>query len=158
MSAGPEEQLTLTEFTQPAILTASVALYRCWTEAGGTVPEFVAGHSLGEYSALVAAGSLSLFDAAQLVQIRGRAMQSAVPAGEGAMAAVLGLSDAVIDEVCVTHCEDDAYVGAVNYNSPGQVVIAGHAGAVEAAGAFMKDAGAKRVLPLPVSAPFHIRL
>lgn len=158
VSEGPEEQLTLTEFTQPAILTASVALYRCWTEAGGTVPEFVAGHSLGEYSALVAAGSLSLFDAARLVQIRGRAMQSAVPAGEGAMAAVLGLSDAVIDEVCVTHCDDDAYVGAVNYNSPGQVVIAGHAGAVEAAGAFMKDAGAKRVLPLPVSAPFHTPL
>ena len=119
---------------------------------------FAAGHSLGEYSALVAAGSLSLFDAARLVQVRGRAMQSAVPAGEGAMAAVLGLSDSVIDEVCVTHCEDDAYVGAVNYNSPGQVVIAGHAGAVEAAGAFMKDAGAKRVLPLPVSAPFHTPL
>lgn len=85
-------------------------------------------------------------------------MQSAVPAGEGAMAAVLGLSDAVIDEICVTHCEDDAYVGAVNYNSPGQVVIAGHAGAVEAASAFMKEAGAKRVLPLPVSAPFHTPL
>lgn len=85
-------------------------------------------------------------------------MQSAVPAGEGAMAAVLGLSDAVIDEICVTHCDDEAYVGAVNYNSPGQVVIAGHAKAVEAAGAFMKEAGAKRVLPLPVSAPFHTPL
>jgi [acyl-carrier-protein] S-malonyltransferase len=85
-------------------------------------------------------------------------MQSAVPAGEGAMAAVLGLSDAIIDEICVTHCDDNAYVGAVNYNSPGQVVIAGHAKAVEAAGAFMKEAGAKRVLPLPVSAPFHTPL
>ena len=158
VSSGPKEQLTLTEFTQPAVLTASVALFRSWIEYGGTAPEFVAGHSLGEYSALVAASSLSLFDAARLVQIRGRAMQSAVPAGEGAMAAVLGLSDAVIDEVCVTHCEENAYVGAVNYNSPGQVVIAGHTGAVEAAAAFMKDAGAKRVLPLPVSAPFHTPL
>lgn len=158
VSQGPDEQLTLTEFTQPAILTASVALHRCWLHGGGGVPDFVAGHSLGEYSALVAAGSLSLTDAAKLVQTRGRAMQSAVPAGEGAMAAVLGLSDAVIDEICVTHCEDDAYVGAVNYNSPGQVVIAGHAGAVEAAAAFMKEAGAKRVLPLPVSAPFHTPL
>ena len=158
VSQGPDEQLTLTEFTQPAILTASVALHRCWLHGGGGIPDFVAGHSLGEYSALVLAGSLSLTDAAKLVQTRGRAMQSAVPAGEGAMAAVLGLSDAVIDEICVTHCEDDAYVGAVNYNSPGQVVIAGHAGAVEAAAAFMKEAGAKRVLPLPVSAPFHTPL
>ena len=158
VSQGPEDQLTLTEFTQPAILTASVALYRCWEQEGGQRPEFVAGHSLGEYSALVVAGALSLHDAARLVQTRGRAMQSAVPAGEGAMAAVLGLSDAVIDEICVTHCDDNAYVGAVNYNSPGQVVIAGHAGAVEAAGAFMKEAGAKRVLPLPVSAPFHTPL
>ena len=158
VSNGPEEQLTLTEFTQPAILTASVALHRCWSSAGGSQPEFVAGHSLGEYSALVVAGSLSLHDAAKLVQTRGRAMQGAVPAGEGAMAAVLGLSDAVIDEVCVTHCDDDAYVGAVNYNSPGQVVIAGHAAAVSAAAAFMKEAGAKRVLPLPVSAPFHTPL
>jgi len=158
VSQGPEDQLTLTEFTQPAILTASVALYRCWQQEGGPSPEFVAGHSLGEYSALVVAGALSLNDAAGLVQTRGRAMQSAVPAGEGAMAAVLGLSDAVIDEICVTHCDDTAYVGAVNYNSPGQVVIAGHAGAVESAGAFMKEAGAKRVLPLPVSAPFHTPL
>lgn len=158
VSQGPEDQLTLTEFTQPAILTASVALYRCWELEGGVSPEFVAGHSLGEYSALVVAGALSLKDAAGLVQTRGRAMQSAVPAGEGAMAAVLGLSDAIIDEICVTHCDDHAYVGAVNYNSPGQVVIAGHAKAVEAAGAFMKEAGAKRVLPLPVSAPFHTPL
>ena len=158
VSQGPEDQLTLTEFTQPAILTASVALYRCWEQEGGQRPEFVAGHSLGEYSALVVAGALSLQDAARLVQTRGRAMQSAVPAGEGAMAAVLGLSDAVIDEICVTHCDDNAYVGAVNYNSPGQVVIAGHADAVEAAGAFMKEAGARRVLPLPVSAPFHTPL
>ena len=118
VSEGPEDQLTLTEFTQPAILTASVALYRCWGQEGGQRPEFVAGHSLGEYSALVVAGALSLQDAARLVQTRGRAMQSAVPAGEGAMAAVLGLSDAVIDEICVTHCDDHAYVGAVNYNSP----------------------------------------
>jgi [acyl-carrier-protein] S-malonyltransferase len=158
VSQGPDEQLTLTEFTQPAILTASIALHRCWSNGGGGIPDFVAGHSLGEYSALVVAGSLSLTDAAKLVQTRGRAMQSAVPAGEGAMAAVLGLSDAIIDEICVTHCEDDAYVGAVNYNSPGQVVIAGHSSAVEAAAAFMREAGAKRVLPLPVSAPFHTPL
>jgi [acyl-carrier-protein] S-malonyltransferase len=158
VSAGPEEQLTLTEFTQPAILTASVALYRCWRAEHGALPEFVAGHSLGEYSALVAADALALRDAAFLVQTRGRAMQSAVPAGAGAMAAILGLSDAVIDEVCVTHCDDEAYVGAVNYNSPGQVVIAGHSAAVAAASAFMREAGAKRVMPLPVSAPFHTPL
>ena len=158
VSVGPEERLTLTEFTQPAILTASVALYRCWRAEHGELPEFVAGHSLGEYSALVAADALALQDAALLVQTRGRAMQSAVPAGAGAMAAILGLSDAVIDEVCVTHCDDEAYVGAVNYNSPGQVVIAGHAAAVAAASAFMKEAGAKRVMPLPVSAPFHTPL
>lgn len=158
VSEGPEQQLTLTEFTQPAILTASVALHRCWQVEHGAPPEFVAGHSLGEYSALVVAEALELNDAVVLVQTRGRAMQSAVPAGEGAMAAVLGLSDAVIDEVCVTHCDDEAYVGAVNYNSPGQVVIAGHTAAVAAASEFMKDAGAKRVLPLPVSAPFHTPL
>lgn len=158
VSEGPEERLTLTEFTQPAILTASVALHRCWQALHGATPEFVAGHSLGEYSALVVAEALELRDAALLVQTRGRAMQSAVPAGEGAMAAVLGLSDAVIDEICVTHCDDEAYVGAVNYNSPGQVVIAGHAAAVAAASDFMREAGAKRVLPLPVSAPFHTPL
>ena len=158
VSEGPEQQLTLTEFTQPAILTASVALHRCWQSEHGASPEFVAGHSLGEYSALVVAEALELKDAVVLVQTRGRAMQSAVPAGEGAMAAVLGLSDAVIDEVCVTHCDDEAYVGAVNYNSPGQVVIAGHTAAVAAASEFMKHAGAKRVLPLPVSAPFHTPL
>jgi [acyl-carrier-protein] S-malonyltransferase len=106
---------------------------------------------LGEYSALVVAEALQLRDAALLVQTRGRAMQSAVPTGAGAMAAVLGLSDTVIDEVCVTHCDDEAYVGAVNYNSPGQVVIAGHAAAVDAASTVMKEAGAKRVIPLPVS-------
>jgi [acyl-carrier-protein] S-malonyltransferase len=158
VSEGPEEQLTLTEFTQPAILTASVALHRCWRGEHGAGPEFVAGHSLGEYSALVVAEALELRDAVLLVQTRGRAMQSAVPAGQGAMAAVLGLSDAIIDEVCVTHCDDEAYVGAVNYNSPGQVVIAGHADAVAAASEFMREAGAKRVLRLPVSAPFHTPL
>ena len=158
VSDGPEEQLTLTEYTQPAILTASVALHRCWQAEQGAAPEFVAGHSLGEYSALVVAEALQLRDAALLVQTRGRAMQSAVPTGAGAMAAVLGLSDSVIDEVCVTHCDDAAYVGAVNYNSPGQVVIAGHAAAVDAASTVLKEAGAKRVIPLPVSAPFHTPL
>ena len=154
VSNGPEEQLTLTEFTQPAILTASIALHRCWSLAGGVQPEFVwaiVWVSTPPWLLRVRC----LHDAAKLVQTRGRAMQGAVPAGEGAMAAVLGLSDAVIDEVCVTHCEDDAYVGAVNYNSPGQVVIAGHAAAVSAAAAFMREAGAKRVLPLPVVAFSH---
>ena len=155
---GPAEDQALTANTQPLILTASIALYRLWCERGGAVPSVAAGHSLGEFSALVAAGSLAFDDAVRLVRLRGQAMQESVPVGEGAMAAVLGLSDAVIDEICVTHCDDNAYVGAVNYNSPGQVVIAGHAGAVEAAGAFMKEAGAKRVLPLPVSAPFHTPL
>ncbi len=129
-------------------------MYRCWRAESGAAPEFVAGHSLGEYSALVVAESLTLADAAKLVQIRGRAMQSAVPSGEGAMSAVLGLDDKLIDDICLRHCKEDTYVGAVNYNSPGQVVIAGHAQAVLAASESLKDAGAKKVLPLAVSAPF----
>ena len=158
VSDGPEDQLTMTEYTQPAILTASTALYRCWRAESGSAPEFVAGHSLGEYSALVVAESLTLADAARLVQIRGRAMQSAVPSGEGAMSAVLGLDDKIIDDICLHHCTEDTYVGAVNYNSPGQVVIAGHAQAVLAASESLKESGAKKVLPLAVSAPFHTPL
>lgn len=158
VQSGPEDKLTLTEFTQPAILTASVALYRCWLAEGGAVPAFVAGHSLGEYSALVAAQSLTLSDAARLVQIRGRAMQSAVPPGEGAMCAVLGLDDVVIDTACRELATVEAYVGAVNYNSPGQVVIAGHRGAVLKAAEALRDLGAKKVMDLPVSAPFHTPL
>lgn len=158
VQAGPEETLTLTEYTQPAILSASVALYRCWLAEGGSAPEWVAGHSLGEYSALVAAESLTLSDAVRLVQIRGRAMQSAVPAGHGAMSAVLGLDDDVIDNACRQLATAEAYVGAVNYNSPGQVVIAGHQAAVVEACNVLRDHGAKKVMDLPVSAPFHTPL
>ena len=154
---GPADRLALTEFTQPAILTASVALYRVWLAENGGRPDYVAGHSLGEYSALVAAGVMSLADAARLVQRRGQAMQSAVPVGEGAMAAIIGLDDAQIVDICEA-VSTEYFVGAVNFNAPGQVVIAGHAGAVARAIEALKEAGAKRALPLPVSAPFHTPL
>lgn len=127
---GPEEQLNQTDKTQPAILTASIALWRLWLEEGGAQPAFVSGHSLGEYSALVAAGSLSLKDAVRLVERRGQLMQEAVPAGHGAMAAILGLNDAVVVEICAKAAEDEV-VSAVNFNSPGQVVIAGNKAAVD---------------------------
>ena len=156
---GPAEDQALTANTQPLILTASIALYRLWCERGGAVPSVAAGHSLGEFSALVAAGSLAFDDAVRLVRLRGRAMQESVPVGEGAMAAVLGLEDATINRVC-DEISDDAQsrVMAVNFNSPGQVVIAGHAPAVDEAMARLKSEGAKRILPLPVSAPFHTPL
>ena len=156
--SGPEEKLGLTEFTQPAILTASVALLRCWLAAGGSAPNSAAGHSLGEYSALVAAGVLSLPDAANLVRQRGAAMQAAVPVGQGAMAVVLGLDDDIVSQTCNSISSTNSFVGGVNFNAPGQVVIAGHAGAVEAAAEALKDCGARRVMPLPVSAPFHTPL
>ncbi|MEE4202119.1 MAG: ACP S-malonyltransferase [Halieaceae bacterium] len=156
---GPAEKLALTEFTQPAILAASVALYRTWLAEGGAQPAMVAGHSLGEYSALVAAGTLSLTDAVRLVRRRGQAMQEAVPAGEGAMAAIIGLSDDVIIDICASVTETAGeFVGAVNFNAPGQVVIAGAATAVKRATEALKEEGAKRALPLPVSAPFHTPL
>ncbi len=156
---GPAEAQSLTANTQPLILTASVALFRAWRRAGGAMPSVVAGHSLGEFSALVAAGSLAFTDAVTLVRLRGQAMQDAVPVGEGSMAAIIGLDDETINEVCagLTH-GDDRLVCAVNYNSPGQVVIAGHTEAVNDATAALKTAGAKRALPLPVSAPFHTPL
>lgn len=122
---GPEEQLNQTDKTQPAILTASIALWRLWLAEGGAAPAFVSGHSLGEYSALVAAESISLKDAVRLVERRGQLMQEAVPAGHGAMAAILGLDDAVVVEICAEAAEDQV-VSAVNFNSPGQVVIAGN--------------------------------
>ena len=153
---GPVEELTLTENTQPAILTTSVALYRALATQG-IEPDFVAGHSLGEYSALVAVGGLRLEDAVSLVRNRGRYMQEAVPVGEGAMAAILGLGPAEVDAVCSEAAVDEV-VEAANFNAPGQTVIAGHAAAVERAGAKAKERGAKRVIPLPVSAPFHCRL
>lgn len=149
------EKLSQTDKTQPALLTASVALWRLWEQQGGDKPAYVAGHSLGEYSALVCAGVIAFADAVELVKLRGEYMQQAVPAGEGAMAAIIGLDD---DKV-VAACESvPGVVSAVNFNSPGQVVIAGHVAAVEAAMVNAKEAGAKRALPLPVSVPSHCEL
>ncbi|WP_442113173.1 ACP S-malonyltransferase [Pseudomonas sp. NUPR-001] len=154
---GPEEQLNQTDKTQPAILTASIALWRLWLAEGGARPAFVSGHSLGEYSALVAAGSLTLADAVKLVKRRGELMQEAVPAGQGAMAAILGLDDADVVAICAEAAQGDV-VSAVNFNSPGQVVIAGAKAAVERAMEACKAKGAKRALPLPVSVPSHCEL
>lgn len=154
---GPQEELNLTERTQPMLLTAGVALWRLWQQSGGPQPAILAGHSLGEFTALVCAESLAFTDAVKLVQQRGVFMQSAVPVGVGAMAAIIGLDDEAIDRACVEAAQDQV-VAAVNYNSPGQVVIAGHAEAVDRAAALCKEAGAKRALPLPVSAPFHTDL
>ena len=151
---GPAEKLNLTENTQPALLTSSVALWRVWQELGGKQPDFVAGHSLGEWSALVCAGVVSLEEAAKVVQLGGRYMQEAVRVGQGAMAAIIGLDDQSIIDICAKHGE----VSAVNFNAPGQVVIAGKKDPVEAACAELKEAGAKRALLLPVSAPFHTAL
>src|SRR5271156_4982718 len=155
---GPEEELKLTEHTQPAILTVSVAALRVLAEHG-VEPALAAGHSLGEYSAHVAAGTLSFADAVRTVRNRGRYMQQAVPAGEGAMAAVLGLSAAKVDAVCVMAAEEvGEVVSAANINAPEQIVISGTKAAVERACALAKDAGARRTVPLPVSAPFHCAL
>ncbi|WP_313049247.1 ACP S-malonyltransferase [Atlantibacter subterraneus] len=154
---GPAEELNKTWQTQPALLTASVALYRVWQQKGGKAPAMMAGHSLGEYSALVCAGVIAFSDAVRLVELRGKLMQDAVPEGTGAMSAIIGLDDDAIAKAC----EESALgqvVSPVNYNSPGQVVIAGHKEAVERAGAACKAAGAKRALPLPVSVPSHCAL
>jgi [acyl-carrier-protein] S-malonyltransferase len=157
VAQGPAEQLNQTNFTQPALLTASVALWRLWQAESSVSPSVLAGHSLGEYSALVCAGVLSLTDGVQLVEKRGEYMQACVPAGVGAMAAVIGLDDQAIIDACA-QAQESEVVSAVNFNSPGQVVIAGHSAAVERAGALCKEAGAKRVLPLPVSVPSHCAL
>lgn len=154
---GPEADLNETHRTQPALLTASVAVWRLWQQQNGAVPAFLAGHSLGEYSALVCAGVLSLADAVKLVEKRGQYMQQAVPAGVGAMSAIIGLDDAAIAKACAEAAQGEV-VSPVNYNSPGQVVIAGHKAAVERAGEACKAAGAKRALPLPVSVPSHCAL
>lgn len=154
---GPAERLNQTEVTQPAILTASVALYRLWQQRSAVKASYVAGHSLGEYSALVAAGVLTLAQGVQLVEKRGRYMQEAVPVGVGAMAAIIGLEDDQVVSVCGP-LDPEAVVQAVNFNSPGQVVIAGHLAAVEGAMSRAKGAGAKRALPLPVSVPSHCHL
>ncbi len=154
---GPEEQLNQTDKTQPAILTASVALWRLWQAENGAKPAFVAGHSLGEYSALVAAGSIAFADAVKLVERRGQLMQQAVPAGQGGMAAILGLEDADVLAACAEAAQGDV-VSAVNFNAPGQVVIAGSAAAVERAIEACKARGAKRTMALPVSVPSHCAL
>jgi [acyl-carrier-protein] S-malonyltransferase len=149
------EQLSQTDKTQPALLAASVALWRLWEQEGGLKPTYVAGHSLGEYSALVCAGVVAFTDAVALVKLRGEYMLQAVPAGEGAMAAIIGLDD---DKVIAACDSASGIVSAVNFNSPGQVVIAGHVAAVEEAMVNAKEAGAKRALPLPVSVPSHCEL
>ena len=154
---GPESDLNETDKTQPAMLAAGVAVWRVWQDAGGAVPALMAGHSLGEYTALVCAGALDYQEAVKLVEERGRCMQSAVPAGSGAMAAILGLDDVAVAMVC-EQAADGEVVAPVNYNSPGQVVIAGHAGAVQRAIALATEAGAKRALQLPVSVPSHCEL
>ncbi len=153
---GPEADLKLTENTQPALLAASTAAFRVLSEHG-IRPDFVAGHSLGEYSALVASGSLQFGDAMKLVRKRGRFMQEAVPAGVGAMAALLKLPEGALDRMLAEAAQNEV-VTAANFNSPDQIVIAGHAGAVQRAMELAKSAGAKRAIPLPVSAPFHCPL
>lgn len=154
---GPEDQLNQTQITQPAMLSAGVAAWRVWRAANGHAPVFMAGHSLGEYTALVCADALGFADAIRLVADRGRFMQEAVPAGKGAMAAVLGLDDAAVRKVCAEAAQGEV-LEAVNYNSPGQVVIAGHATAVARGVDQARAAGAKRALVLPVSVPSHCAL
>ncbi|MFT4064412.1 ACP S-malonyltransferase [Paraburkholderia sp.] len=157
IAEGPAEDLNLTTNTQPVMLTAAYAIYRAWRQAGGPAPTIVAGHSLGEYTALVAAGALAFRDAVPLVRFRAQAMQTAVPVGVGGMAAILGLDDDTVRAVCA-EASAAGVVEAVNFNAPAQVVIAGHKAAVEKACEVAKAKGAKRALPLPVSAPFHSSL
>ncbi|HSM09999.1 MAG TPA: ACP S-malonyltransferase [Lysobacter sp.] len=155
--AGPVEELNRTEFTQPALLAAGVAVWRVWQANGGVQPAQLAGHSLGEYSALVAGGALSVHDAARLVRLRGQLMQSAAPAGTGAMAAVLGAEDSLVLEVCATVSGAQVVVPA-NFNSPGQIVIGGHAAAVDAALAALAERGVRKTVKLAVSVPSHTPL
>ncbi len=157
IAEGPKEELDLTTNTQPVMLAAAVATWRAWLAAGGAMPALVAGHSLGEYSALVAAGVIRFADAVPLVRFRAQAMQEAVPVGQGGMAAILGLSDEDVRAACAEAAQGEV-VEPVNFNAPAQVVIAGHKGAVERACDAAKARGAKRALVLPVSAPFHSSL
>lgn len=157
VQTGTQEEINLTECTQPLLLTASVAVWRVWNLKQGAQPALLAGHSLGEWSALVCAGVLDFKAAVKIVQLRGKYMQDAVPAGQGAMAAIIGLADAAIVNACQLAAQGEI-VAAVNFNSPGQVVIAGNVAAVERASVLCKEAGAKRALPLPVSAPFHTEM
>ncbi|SHL37580.1 ACP S-malonyltransferase [Halomonas cupida] len=154
---GPDTALNATACTQPALLASSVAIWRVWQELEGPRPGAMAGHSLGEYSAMVCAGVMTFAEGVRLVRLRGEAMQEAVPAGEGAMAAILGLEDAAVEAACVEAAQGDV-VSAVNYNAPGQVVIAGSRQAVDRAIAACQAAGAKRAMPLPVSVPSHCAL
>ena len=154
---GPSEDLNQTDKTQPALLAASVAIWRVWLEQGGEKPSIIAGHSLGEYSALVCADVIDFQAAIKLVELRGQLMQQAVPAGTGAMSAIIGLDNDKIADCCEQGAEGQV-VSPVNFNSPGQTVIAGNKEAVERAGLLLKEAGAKRVLPLPVSVPSHCAL
>ncbi len=154
---GPEEMLNRTEYTQPALLAASVAVWRLWLALGGERPGVVSGHSLGEYSALVAAESITLHDAAHLVRIRGQAMQSAAPVGVGAMAAVLGADDSLVETIC-DEVSGSKVVVPANYNSPGQIVIGGHVEAVDAALARLAEAGVRKAVKLAVSVPSHTPL
>ena len=155
---GPAEDLNTTCHTQPALLVASTALWRLWQQRGGELPAYVAGHSLGEYSALVAAGVLEFADALRIVRNRGLYMQEAVPAGQGAMAAVLGLEDDKVVALCAEVGQPGEVLSAVNFNAPGQVVIAGTAEAVQRAIPVLTSAGARKVMPLPVSVPSHCAL
>ncbi len=157
IAEGPVDTLNLTTHTQPAMLTAAYAVYRAWSSVGGPVPAMVAGHSLGEYTALVVAGALTFSDAVSLVRFRAQVMQAAVPVGVGGMAAILGLDAAAVSAVCVA-ASAAGVVEPVNFNAPAQIVIAGHQAAVEAACELAKAKGAKRALLLPVSAPFHSSL
>ena len=154
---GPEEQLNRTEYTQPALLAAGIAVWRAWRQQGGARPAVLAGHSLGEYTALVAAGALSLHDAAHLVRIRGQLMQDASPPGTGAMAAVLGAEEALVQRICEQASQSRIVVPA-NFNSPGQVVIGGDAAAVEHALALLAEAGVRKTVKLAVSVPSHTPL
>ena len=159
---GPADRLDQTEFTQPALVTAGVAVWRIWQSRGGRTPEFLAGHSLGEYTALVAADALDFGDALRLTRMRGKAMQNAVAPGEGAMSAVIGLEDDAVREACTQaeqeHASDGLVVSPANFNAPLQVVVAGHAEAVATAGRLAKEKGAKLVKPLAVSVPSHCAL
>lgn len=157
IAEGPAEELNSTVNTQPVMVTAGICAWRAWRELGGAEPDLLAGHSLGEYTALVVAGAISFADCLPLVRLRGRAMQEAVPAGQGAMAAILGLDDAGVRDACAEAAQGEV-AEAVNFNAPGQVVIAGHAGAVQRAIEAAKTRGAKRAVALPVSAPFHSSL
>ena len=157
IESGPAEQLNLTINTQPALLTSSYAIYAAWRAAGGAEPFVVAGHSLGEYTAFLAAGAFDLEDAVRLVRFRAQAMQDAVPVGVGSMAAILGLADDQVRQACREAAQGEV-VEPVNFNAPSQVVIAGHSGAVERACEAAKRLGARRAVPLPVSAPFHSSL